>query len=343
MNRYEVIECTGAGDPSVLRVASRAKTDPGPDEVRIRIRATAVNRADILQRMGRYPAPTGSPSDILGLEYAGEIEAVGAGCTRLHIGDRVFGIAGGGTYASCVVLPEAQVAKAPSQLSFVELAALPEAFLTAYDALFVRTQTPFAKGSGADLQMVIHAAASGVGTAAVQLARFVGAAICGTTRAAAKAKALNERGFGPCIALAPPSSNSPLSWEEAIHAIHMLTPLPSHILDLVGGDYVGLDLAIAAPKSDIILVGLVAGSKTELPLGLLLQKRLTLHGTVLRSRTPEEKATLAQELELTLGPLFARGELHPVVDQVFPLHEAARAHQAIEANELIGKAVLEVS
>jgi NADPH2:quinone reductase len=296
---------------------------PGRGEVRVRVRATAVNRADLLQRQGMYPAPPDAPADIPGLEFAGEVDELGEGAAGLAAGDRVFGLCGGGGYAESLVVHGRCLARIPEGLSFTDAAAVPEAFITAWDAMVTQA------GLGAGERVLIHAAGSGVGTAAVQLARAIGARSVGTARSADKlerARALGlERGEvveGGIFA-------------AAVGEVDV-------ILELVGGAYLVEDFKCAAPRARIVLVGLLAGAKAELDLRVMLHKRLRLMGTVLRARPLEEKIAATQDFARHVVPLLARGMVCPVVDRVLSLASAGEAHRYMASNDGFGKVVLEL-
>ena len=312
------------GGVEVLEVREVAEPVPVRGEVRVRIRATAVNRADLLQRMGVYPAPAGAPKDIPGLEFAGEIDALGEGVTSWKVGDRAFGLAGGGTYAEKIVLPARAVAKLPAGVSFTDAAAIPEAFITAYDALV--PQGGLASGD----RVLISAVGSGVGTAAVQIVHALGARAFGTARTGDKIERARALGL---VAGVVAKGNS-FAAEAGKHGPFDL------ILELVGGPYVTEDLACVALGGRIVVVGMMAGAKAELDLTTLLYKRVTIRGTVLRARPLEEKIAAARMLERNLAPLFADGRLKPVVDRVLPLDQVREAHEAMASNQTFGKVVL---
>jgi putative PIG3 family NAD(P)H quinone oxidoreductase len=316
------------GGPEVLELRDVPAPEPARGEARVRGRATAVNRADLLQRLGMYPAPPDSPQDIPGLEFAGEVDAIGDGVTEVAVGDRVFGLAGGGTYAEQLVAHARTLVPIPDGLSFRDAAAVPEAFITAYDAMV--TQGGLAAGE----TVLIHAVGSGVGTAAAQIANAIGARAVGTTRTADKlerAKALGLRAG----AVAEDGAFAKAVLEAAGGPVDV-------VLELVGGGYVAEDLRCVAPRGRIIVVGLLAGIRTELDLGTLLRKRISITGTVLRSRPIEEKIEAAQAFRRHLIPLWETAGLAPVVDRAFPLAEAAAAHVYVQSNEGFGKVVLEI-
>ena len=317
------IAITRSGGPEVLAVVDRDLPEPSRGEVRVRVRATAVNRADLLQRMGAYPAPSDSPPDIPGLELAGEVAALGPGVERLAIGDRVFGLVGGGAYAEAVVTHERALAKIPDGLTFEQAAAIPEAFVTAHDAIV--TQAGLRGGE----VLLVHAAGSGVGTAAVQLGRALGAYVIGTARTADK--------LARAAALGLDAQVVP---DDAGRFADRVKPAPHVVLELVGGGYLVEDTRCVVPLGRIVLVGLLAGAKAELDLGLVLRKRLRIFGTVLRSRPLEEKLAAMRAFEDQVVPLLARGKLAPVIDTVMDLDQAAAAHTRMASNAGFGKIIL---
>jgi putative PIG3 family NAD(P)H quinone oxidoreductase len=318
------IAITRPGGPDVLAVVERPAPEPSRGEVRVRVRATAINRADLLQRMGHYPAPADSPPDIPGLEIAGEVDALGPGVERLAIGDRVFGLVGGGGYAEAVVSHERALAKIPDGMSFEDAAAVPEAFVTAHDALI--TQAGLTSGEA----VLVHAAGSGVGTAAIQLAHAIGAFVIGTARTADKLERAKALGLDAGIVA---EGNK---FADAVKRVHEAAV----VLELVGGAYFDEDLRCTQTLGRIVLVGLLAGARHEVDLGLILRKRLRVMGTVLRARPLEQKIAAMRAFEAQVVPLFARGRVRPIVDVVMPLADAAKAHERMAANTGFGKIVL---
>ncbi len=325
------IVITKPGGPEVLELRDVETPEPAPGQVRVRIRACAVNRADLMQRMGTYPAPPDAPQDIPGLEIAGEVEAVGPGVTELASGDRVFGVVGGGAYADAVVVHARTLARIPAGLDFTQAAAVPEAFITAYDALVLQGEL-----SAGDVALV-HAVGSGVGTAAVQIARAIGARVIGTARTEAKLERAAALGMDGGIV--PATRAGGPDFAERVKALTGGRGADV-VLELVGGAYVPESLASLSAKGRLVLVGLLAGTRVEIDLGLFLRRRLRMLGTVLRARPLEEKILAAQMLEHRLAPLFASGALKPVVDRVMPLEKAAEAHAYVGANQGFGKVVL---
>jgi len=322
------IAITKPGGPDVLALVERETPEPSRGEVRVRVRATAINRADLLQRMGAYPAPSDSPPDIPGLELAGEVEALGAGVERLKIGDRVFGLVGGGAYAEQLVTHERALAKIPEGLSFEDAAAIPEAFITAHDAIVGQA------GLTGGETLLIHAVGSGVGTAAVQLARALGVFSIGTARTPDKLERAKALGLDAGVVA---------EGNRFADAVRAIDPAGAHVvLELVGGGYLDEDLRCTRPLGRIVLVGLMAGTRHELDLALILRKRLRIMGTVLRARPLEEKLAAMRTFEERVVPLIARGKLRPVIDAVMPLDQAGAAHARMASNAGFGKIVLQV-
>jgi putative PIG3 family NAD(P)H quinone oxidoreductase len=322
------------GGPEVLELREVATPEPGPGQVRVRVHACAVNRADLLQRMGAYPAPADAPQDIPGLEIAGEVDALGQGVAHLKVGDRVFGLVGGGAYAEAVVTHARTLARIPDELDFTHAAAVPEAFITAYDAMVLQG------GLSAGDVVLVHAAGSGVGTAAVQIARAIGARSIGTARTEAKLARAIE--LGMFAGVVPETKDGAPSFAAKVceHAAAQGRGGADVVLDLVGGSYFPESLRALAEGGRLVSVGLLGGARAEIDLGLVMRRRLRVLGTVLRARPLEEKILAAQVLERRLAPLFAAGSLSAVVDRALPLAKAAEAHAYMAANEGFGKIVL---
>lgn len=319
---------TRPGGPEVLEVREAPQPSPGPNEVLIRVRASALNRADLLQREGKYPAPPGAPADIPGLEFAGEVTALGQESSRWKVGQRVFGIAGGGAHAQFIVTHEDALAEVPGNLDWGDAAAVPEVFITAHDAL---RQAGLQRGE----TVLIHSVGSGVGLAATQLTRATGGVAFGTSRTADKLE--KARAYGLEAGLLLREDLSPLKTFAKEHTAGRGFDV---CLDLVGGPYVAATIPAMALKGRILLIGTVAGGRAELPLGLTLGKRLTLTGTVMRARPLTEKIEVTSAFAEEVLPLVATGRARPVVDRVFSLAEIAAAHRYLESNESFGKVVL---
>lgn len=318
------------GGPEVLQIREVPAPEPGPGQVRVRVAWTALNRADLIQRAGFYPAPPGYPKDIPGLEYAGYIEAIGSNVSLWSVGDAVMGLTGGGSYAELLVVHEREAAAIPEGMTLQQAAAIPEAFVTAYDALVMRGRLTAGEIA------LIHAVASGVGSAAAQIGAAIGATVIGTTRSASKLEQLGKRG---------PHHGLVVKDGVFVDQVRTLTQGRGvdAVLELVGGAYVPESLAACASRGRVVLVGLTAGGSSTIDLGRVLRQRLELHGTVLRSRPLEEKIEAAQLLSKRLLPLFRRGLLAPVIDREFTLEQAADAHRYLATNESIGKVLLSVA
>ena len=318
---------TRPGGPEVLEVRDVDAPQPGPNDLIVRVRASGINRADIHQRNGGYPAPPGSPADIPGLEYAGEVERVGSAVSDFRAGDRVFGIAGGGAHAELLGIPASTAARAPSNLSWTDAGAIPEAFITAHDAMVTQAKL------GAGDRVLIHAVGSGVGLAAVQVARAVGAIPFGTSRTADKIDRAEPYGLETGGVVRDASELASLAKEWAPNGFDV-------VLDLVGGAYTPASVATLATKGRLMLVGLVAGASASFDLRRVLSRRVTITGTVLRARSVDEKAAATRAFSRDLVPLFEAGRLRAVVDHVYPLDAIADAHRRVESNETFGKVVL---
>ncbi len=301
---------------------------PTADRVRVRVRAAGLNRADILQRQGHYPAPPGASWDIPGLEFAGEVDQVGPEVRSWQQGQRVFGICGGGAQAEYILVPANHLAPIPANLNWAEAAAVPEVFITAHDALFTRAKLQPGE------TMLVHAAGSGVGTAAIQLARAASAKVFGSSRTAWKLERAKEFGLNRSIAIDDPLSlvKAVDEWTEG-RGVNV-------ILDLVGAAYFEANLKVLAPKGRLVLVGTTSGSQAKIDFGLVMGKRLTLQGTMLRGRSDEEKATATRLFVDHVVPLLAEGSIRPVLDRAYKFEEVRAAHARMESNESFGKIVL---
>jgi putative PIG3 family NAD(P)H quinone oxidoreductase len=314
-----------------LGVEDRPVPEPAPGQVLVRISGAGVNRADLLQRAGRYPAPPGAPPDIPGLEFAGVVEAVGDDVTSPRPGDRVMGIVAGGGQAEYLVTEASHCARVPDALDLVEAGGIPEAFITAHDAMVVQGELM------AGQRVLVHAVASGVGTAALQLAQCLGATVVGTSRSKDKLERAAELGLNhPVLA---PSGFDPAGLADDI--VSAGGPVDVTV-DLLGGPYLAVDIAVAGPKGRIVIVGLIAGRAAELDMGALLAKRLVVRGTVLRSRPSAEKADATHLFEGQVVPLIARGTIRPVIDTVVPLEEAERGYDLVAGDRTFGKVVLDL-
>lgn len=315
------------GGPDVLRVTDVPDPHPGPDEILVQVAHTAINRADTLQRMGAYPDPQRREQEILGLEFAGIVAAVGERVTMWNVGDRVMGIEAGACYAELLVTHERQAIPIPDSVDLADAAALPEVFLTAWDALVV--QGGLASGRWA----LVHAGASGVGTAAIQIAGAIGARIA-VTCSAGKMQACTDLGADLVL------ERSPADWSAALRAA--IPAGVDTVLDVVGGDEVNRNLAVVRPQGTIVQVGLMGGGQTSVNLGLLLVKRVQWIGTTLRARPIEQKAALVQRFIAEMLPRFDDGSLRPVIDSRYAVADIADAHRHMEANANVGKILVDL-
>lgn len=319
---------TRAGGPEVLEIQDRPTPQPGVGEIRVRVHGSALNRADVLQRMGNYPVPAGAPADIAGMEYVGEVDELGEGVRLWKKGDRVMGIVGGAGHAEYLTVHEREAIPMPAGMSWSDAAAIPEVFMTAYDALFTRLNLRVGE------TLLIHAVGSGVGTAAVQLAKTCATRVVGTARSGDKlARVVKELGLD--VALDASHGDWAAQLETAVgrDAINAT-------LDLVGGNYLEGNLRVAALKGRIVVVGLTAGNTAPFNMGVLLRKRLTIVGTVLRARPLEEKINLARQFSDRIVPLFESRQLKPIVDRVLAFEKIGEAHTLMESNKTFGKIVL---
>jgi len=320
------------GGPEVLRLSEAPDPVPGPDDVLVAVHAAGVNHGDTAQRQGRYPPPEPRPPrGIPGLEFAGEVLATGDRVRRHRVGDRVFGLLPGGGYAERVATHERLALAIPEGMPWTDAAAIPEVYLTAYDALFRQA------GLRAGEAVLIHAVASGVGTAALQMALAAGATVYGTSRSSEKCR----RALGMGAAAAVDMGDGAWDFAATIVAAHAGRPVDV-VLDLVGGAYLARNLAVLGTGGRMVTLALKGGARAEVDLGLVMARRLRLSGSTLRPRPIEEKIALTVEFERLMLPLFGAERLRAVVDRVLPWTEAAEAHRLIEDSALVGKVVLEV-
>ena len=318
---------TEPGGPGVFRVQEVEDPVAGPDEVLVDVKASALNRADLLQRQGGYPAPPGVRSDVPGLEFAGVVIEAGDRVNGIAPGDRIFGLLGGGGYADRVATHELMAIPMPSNLDFAQAAAIPEVFLTAYDALFNHCELMMGES------VLIHAVGSGVGTAALQLAHRAGAYVFGTAGSSDKLAKAAELGLDVGINYKE---------QDFAHVVREQTGGAgvNVVLDMVGGPYWERNLASLSLKGRLVLVGLMGGNKVEANLGLLMPKRLRVHGTGLRTRSLEEKIAVTVQFKRHVLPLIGDGRIQPIIDRTFPLENVSEAHEYMESNANFGKIIL---
>lgn len=300
---------------------------PGKGEVLVNVKAAGLNRADLLQRRGLYPAPEGYPQQILGMEFSGIVETAGEG-SLFDVGTRVFGIVAGGAQAEKILVDHRHITAVPDELSLTEAGGIPEVFITAYDAVF--TQAKLAAGE----TLLVHAAGSGVGLAALQLAAAQGNRVIGTSRTASKLERAREFGLVDAVVVGGDGTFA----DEILRMTN--GGGVDVILDLVGGKYFPDNLKSLAQRGRIMTVGLTAGRRSEIDLGMLLSKRASVTGTTLRARGTDEKAAAVAVFGRDVVPLFAEGKLSANIDRVFPLEQIRAAHDYLESNESFGKVVL---
>ena len=313
----------GAGPAEALKIVERPDPAPGPGQVTIRVRAAGVNRPDLLQRTGGYPPPPGA-SDVMGLEVAGEIAAVGADVTRWRVGDRVCALLGGGGYAETALVDARHVLPIPDGLDYVQAAALPETVFTVFANVFE------AGGLKAGQTLLIHGATSGIGVTAIQMAKAAGARVIATSRGAEKAAA--ARALGADVSLDAKTDDLAAEIAKAGGA--------DVVLDMVGRDYAELNLNALKVGGRWVVIASLTGGRAEIDLMRIMLKRLVLTGSTMRSRPADEKARLAAAVEATAWSWAASGAVRPPVQATFPLERAADAHRALETGDHVGKIVL---
>lgn len=317
-------ECTD------LKLVERPTPVPGAGEVLIAVEAAGINRPDVLQRQGAYPPPPGA-SDILGLEAAGEIIALGDGVKTLSIGDKVTALLTGGGYAQFATTDARQCLPVPKGLSMVEAAALPETFFTVWSNLFDRA------GLKSGETLLVHGGSSGIGTTAIQIASRLGVHVITTAGSAEKCQACLDLGAEQAV------NYREADFVEAAREFgksHGGVSGVNVILDMVGGEYVVRNIKSLAPDGRLVNIAFLQGSKVELDLMAVMLKRLSLTGSTLRARDPDFKGAIAENLRKTVWPLIESGEIRPVIHQTFQLGEAAKAHALMESSQHIGKIVL---
>jgi len=321
------------GDVDVLAVSDVIDPVPGPEEVRIQVVATALNRADLLQRRGLYPSPALAgfvppAPEIPGMEFSGRVVELGDRVRSWSVGDEVMGIVGGGSYAEQLVVHEHQLLRLPVGVSVHDAASIPEVAITAFDALVVQG------GLTSGRTALVHAGASGVGTAAIQLCKAIGARVVATA-SAGKLDACRMLGADLAIDYATQDFLA----ESAAFTNGVGVDV---VLDVIGGEYVDKNIAAVRVGGRILQVGTMGGGRTEMNLAMLLPKRATLIGTVLRARPLAEKIAITQRFAAEVLPLYDMERMRPVIDSRYPLSEIAEAHAYMETNANVGKIVIDV-
>jgi len=325
----KAVEIGEPGGPRALRMTERPIPEPGEGEVLIRVKCAGVNRPDVLQRMGAYPPPEGA-SDLPGLEVSGVIEKAGPGATRFAEGDAVCALTAGGGYAEFVTVHESNALPVPGGFTFSEAAAIPETYFTVWHNVFQRG------GLQPGETLLVHGGTSGIGTTAIQLAKAFGSTVITTAGSAEKCAACEKLGADRAVNYRE---------EDFVEAVGETTG--GHgadvILDMVGGDYISRNYKAAAIEGRVVQIAFLGGAKAEANFSLLMTKRLVHTGSTLRARSVEFKGALAAELQENVWPLLADRKVQPVMDMIYPLAEAWRAHERMEAGSHIGKIVLDVA
>lgn len=324
----QFIDLPEYGDAGVMRLSEAAAPQPRAGEVQIAVHAAGVNRPDLVQRLGRYPAPPGH-SPVLGLEVSGVVTAIGDGVSQWAVGDSVCALCNGGGYSEVVCVPAGQCLPKPANLSFVEAAALPETLFTVWGNVFVRGRLQ------AGESLLVHGGSSGIGTTAIQLASAMGARVYATAGTAEKCTACTQ--LGASVAVNYREQDFVAVLQEATQRAGV-----DVILDMVGGDYIARNIDLAAVDGRIVNIAFLQGPKVELNFLPVMLKRLTLTGSTLRAQPDQAKAALASGLREQVWPLIESGKMAPVIAATFPLGEVAEAHRLMESSVHIGKIVLTV-
>lgn len=318
---------TRPGGPEVLELQDVEKPEPVGDQVRMRVRAAGINHADLLQRAGGYPAPPGAPANIPGLEFAGEVDAVGPLVRTWKPGQRVMGLVPGGAQAEYVVTHEGLLVEIPQNLDFVQAGGVPEVFMTAHDALF--TQAGLQMGE----RVLIHAVGSGVGTAAIQLAHAAGATTYGTSRTAKKLELARELGLDVGLSAENFASEvNRLTKREGVHVV----------VDFIGAPYLEQNLHALTMWGRIVFLATMGGVQANVNLGLLMGKRIMMRGVTMRTRTLEEKLAVTRRFATSVLPLLASGKVRPIIDHVYAMEEISEAHRKMEENRNFGKLIVRI-
>jgi NADPH2:quinone reductase len=323
----KAIIITKPGAPEVLQIAERPIPTYAADEVLIKVHAAGVNRPDIAQRKGNYPPPKGAPTEIPGLEVAGVVDEVGANVTRWKVGDKVCALVWGGSYAQYCNVPEVQCLPIPDNLSFAEAASLPETFFTVWTNVFDRGKLQPGES------LLVHGGSSGIGVAAIQMAKAMGCTVYVTAGSAEKCKFCEDLGAAKAINY---------KTENFTDLIKELTNSKgvNVILDMIGGDYTPGNLQSLAEEGRLVMINTMKGKDVQVDLSIVMRKRLSVTGSMLRSRDPAFKGAIAKNLEKHIWPLISSGQIKAIINAVFPAEKASEAHQLMESSSHIGKIIL---
>ncbi|MBS1530830.1 MAG: NAD(P)H-quinone oxidoreductase [Bacteroidetes bacterium] len=323
----KAIIITEPGGPEVLQLTERPVPEYSGNEVLVKVMAAGVNRPDVFQRKGNYPPPAWAPQDIPGLEIAGVVEAINFNGSRWNVGDKVCALVSGGGYAEYVSVPEGQCLRIPGNLSFVEAASLPETFFTVWSNVFDRGQLK------AHESLLVHGGTSGIGVAAIQMAKALGSTVYVTAGTDEKCRFCEELGAAKAINYKTANFREVISQTTGGQAVNM-------ILDMIGAEYFADNIHSLAEEGRLVQISTMKGKDAQIDLSLVMRKRLTITGSTLRNRDTAFKSAIATKLEANIWPLLASGEIKPVVHAVFPVEQAAKAHELMESSSHIGKIVL---
>jgi NADPH2:quinone reductase len=324
----KAIVITHPGAPEVLQIAEKPKPACGANEVLVKVAAAGINRPDVAQRKGNYPPPAHAPQDIPGLEIAGIITAIGTDVTRWKVGDKVCALVIGGGYAEYCNAPEGQCLPIPENLSFIEAASLPETFFSVWSNVFDRGNLKSVES------LLVHGGSSGIGVAAIQMAKALGSIVYTTAGSDEKCKFCEELGAAKAI------NYKTQNFKDEIIKITNGKGVDV-ILDMIGGDYTPLNLQSLADEGRLVMINMMNGKDVAIDLSLVMRKRLNITGSMLRSRDVAFKTDIAQKLEKHIWPLLASGKIKPIIYKVFPADQAPAAHQLMESSEHIGKIILD--
>ncbi|WP_428328393.1 NAD(P)H-quinone oxidoreductase [Mucilaginibacter sp.] len=324
----KAIVITQPGAPEVLQMAERSIPAYTDNDVLVKVAAAGVNRPDVYQRKGNYPPPKGASADIPGLEIAGTIIETGANVTRWKVGDKICALLNGGGYAEYCAVPQCQCLPIPGELSFTEAASLPETFFTVWSNVFDRGQLKTGE------TLLVHGGSSGIGVTAIQMAKAMGNKVYVTAGSAEKCSFCEELGATKAI------NYKTDVFQDAILELTKGKGV-AVILDMIGGDYTPGNLQSLADEGRLVMINTMKGKDVEVDLSIVIRKRITITGSMLRGRQTEFKAAIAQKLEETIWPFIASGQIKPIINKVFAADKAADAHRLMESGEHIGKIVLE--
>ena len=324
----KAVEITAFGPAEVLKIVERPDPVPAAGEILIDVAAAGVNRPDVIQRLGKYPPPPGA-SDIPGLEVAGTVAALGANVSGWAIGDPICALVAGGGYAERAAVPHQQCLPIPKGLSAIQAAGLPETFFTVWTNVFQRGKLT------AGETILIHGGSSGIGTTAIQLAKAFGARVLTTAGSEEKCEATRQLGAEHAFNYRTQDWVAEAKRVTGGDGVNL-------ILDIVGGDYIARNLDLLSIEGRLLQIAFLKTAKAEIDFSVVMRKRLTVTGSTLRPRSPEEKGAIARELLAQVWPLLERGTVAPVIHKVFPLAEAAAAHRLMEESSHIGKLILAV-